>query len=410
MKICRLSAIALLLFGSSTALAGGFQLWEESAVGTGDYHAGAAAEGDDVSLEFYNPAQVTSLKHTQVSAGGVIIPMTVDFDGRVVGARAFGKSKEINPVPNFHLGVPISKRLFFTFGVTAPFGLQTDYDDRSDFTVQFAADETKLMTININPGIAYRLTSWLSAGVGYDAMYGEADYNSRIDATDLFTNHLSAWGHGYNAGLFFNFHLFHAEPTHIGVSYRSGINLNASGPSKLLTNSTTAKAEFKIPATTMISLYQPVTPRFSVMASAFYTQWRVFSELLLENTAFTSTGFNIPVHENYRNTWNFALGAHGKLTRTLMWKVGGGYDQTPTRTGYRDIRLPDANRIALSTGLRWMATQKFAVEGGFTHLFTPKSVVDNTDSAASSLVIPRQSGRADVNVNVIGLQLTWTMS
>ena len=106
-----------------------------------------------------------------------------------------------------------------------------------------------------------------------------------------------------------------------------------------------------------------------------------------------------------------ALGAHIKVTKTLTWKVGGGWDQTPTREGYRDIRLPDTNRFALSTGFHWQPYKTVGVDVGYTHLSTPKAHVDNTKSSQSGgSIIPTQVGTARMDANVIGGQLTWTFA
>lgn len=409
----KLSLVTFSLMAASQAYAGGFELWEETGVGTGDYHAGAAAEGDDGSLEYYNAAQVTDIKHQQISVGGVVIPMSVKFNGTVsvLDTPSTGRSNEVNFVPNFHYILPMTRKLFFTFGVTTPFGLETDYDN-SDATgeMTFAAAKTKMLTININPSIAYKVTNWFSVAAGFDALYGEADYSSSITGNGAFTNSLNGWGFGYNLGTWFKFHLVKSQATRLGVSYRSSIRVDASGPSKYVGRQTTANAKLNLPSTTMISLYQPINDKFAMMASAFYTKWNVFSDLIMNNTAFSAGGYNLVVHENYRNTWNFAMGAHLKVTPTLTWKVGGGYDQTPTRTGYRDVRLPDVSRWAASTGLRWKASHALALEVGYTHLFTPNARVDNSATTGSGgAAIPEQIGTAKVSANVFAGQLTWTI-
>lgn len=406
----KLSLVTLSLMTISQAFAGGFELWEETGVGTGDYHAGAAAEGDDGSLEYYNAAQVTDIKHQQISVGGVIIPMSVKFNGTIsfLNVPSTGKSDITNFVPNFHYVLPLPHKLFFTFGVTAPFGLETNYNN-SDAAGQmkYGATKTQLLTININPSLAYKLTNHISVAVGFDALYGKADYANKVDNTTNFTNDLNGWGFGYNLGAWFKFNLIKSEQTKLGVSYRSGIRVDASGPSKYQGRTTTATSKIDLPSTTIISIYQPITPRWAVMASAYYTNWDVFADLVMNNTAFSEGGYNITVHENYRNTWNFAVGTHVKLTDSLTWKLGGGYDQTPTRNGYRDVRLPDVNRWALSTGLRWHASRALALELGYTHLFTPTAKVDNTSGAVGP--IPLTLGTAKLNANVFAGQLTWTL-
>lgn len=404
-----LSIVSFAILASSSCYASAFQIWEQSAFGTGDYHSGAAAEADDASLEFYNPAQITELKHQQISTGGVLIPVKINFNGTVNGLDASGKSDILNVVPNFHYVAPITQRLYFAFGLTTPFGLQTNYGS-DDAVMASAATKTQLLTLNTNPSLAYKITDWMSVATGFDLLYGLAAYNNLPDVDTPFKNKLTGWGAGYNMGVFFKFNMLHLPyKTQLGASFRSKIRVTASGNSSYTDNQTHVKAQFNLPSTTMFSIYQRVSSRVAFMGSAFYTRWNIFTLLQLENTAVTSEGLDIPVYEEYRNTWNFGLGMHIDITPTFIWKVGGGVDQTPTITGYRDVRLPDVNRVALSTGFHWQLRKQWGVDMGYTHLMTPKANVNNSSSAqASSDVIPDQEGSATMSANVFGGQLSWT--
>ena len=66
MSFMKKSAAALVLTGvaaaTSTALAAGFQLTEQSSLGLGRAYAGAGIVGDDLSAVHYNPAGMTLLE------------------------------------------------------------------------------------------------------------------------------------------------------------------------------------------------------------------------------------------------------------------------------------------------------------------------------------------------------------
>ena len=57
-----------------------------------------------------------------------------------------------------------SPDLKFGLALTAPFGLQTQYD--SDWIGRYQAIRSDIATININPNVAYRVSDWLSVGGG----------------------------------------------------------------------------------------------------------------------------------------------------------------------------------------------------------------------------------------------------
>jgi len=415
----RLGAIAGLTLASSTILASGFQLWEQDASGTGDYHASAAAEGADAGSEFYNPATVVMLKKPQVSFGGVYIPLSVNFTGTVT--TVFGQtlttpangvtSMTRNVVPNFHLVVPLSKHWYYNFGITAPFGLKTYYPISSLSSAAQAATETKLQTINYNPSITFAFNKHFSIGVGFDALNGDAIYDND-NVTDPFTpnvgtyfhNHLDGWGYGYNAGLLLR---LNDNSTRIGLSYRSQVNVKASGVSSISGSNVTtiATSSLDLPATTMFSIFQKMNSKWSLMGSVFYTQWNSFNQIFLNNTVLLLP--SVSVMENYHNTINYALGFHYRVNPKLLVKMGVGYDETPTTDGYRDIRLPDGSRMALAAGFRYFMSKDWIADVGYIHLFMPHARVDNSLQSDDALnVLPVEQGNAVSSANVFGVQLS----
>ena len=47
-------------------LAAAFQLWEQDGASIGNYHAGYAAEANDASIAFYNPAGMVKIPNQQI--------------------------------------------------------------------------------------------------------------------------------------------------------------------------------------------------------------------------------------------------------------------------------------------------------------------------------------------------------
>ncbi len=395
-----------MLCTSTLAFAGGFQVWEESASGTGDYHAGGAAEANDAGTTFYNPAGMIRLHNPEFSTGAVFIPLGLSYNGLVGGTPTGGyvSGGTKNLVPNFHFVFPVYSWMIFGFGVTTPFGLATDYPGNSQ-PLATAATLTKIETVNLNPDLAFAITDKLSVGAGFDALYGRAKYNSEILGTASFLNALSAWGYGWNAGALYQF----TDHTRVGASYRSKIQLDARGQSQsvtvlLTTTNDRLNSELNLPATTIFSFYSDVTPKWSLMASAYYTKWDLFDDLILNDTTLFPS---ISVHENYRDTWNYSVGAHFQATQIFMLKAGIGWDQTPTQDGFRDVRLPDVDRFAAAIGARIQAARWLAIDVGWTHFFTRAADVDNDQSGLPDFLVTQ--GTAKMNVNVFGAQLTMSL-
>jgi long-chain fatty acid transport protein len=418
--IASLLSVATLVCASQ-AHAGAFQLWEESGASLGDYHAGGAAEANNASSVFYNPAGMARMHQTQVSMGAAFVALQGNFtgqkyinvDGFVIPAGTVSNAPgdTFNIVPNFHIVMPINDRIALGFEETTPFGLSTNYGDAEDSNpVSYLATETELQTMNLNPSVSYRINQYLSLGVGFDALYGKAIYDNFGFIAPL-NNNLSGWGYGYNAGALVEF----TPETRFGASYRSAITVPATGKSTLGSETSNVSAKFPLPATTMLSVYHDVNQKLAVMASAFYTQWSCFNELIIRDMAQPSgtPPATIGVNENYRNTWNFAVGGRYWFNEHIGFEMGAGHDSTPTRLPYRDIRLPDGDRYALSMGLNLRPSKSFQWNMGWTHFFTDTTLIDNLggynphDSTLNPAEFVTAKGSVAADVNVFGIQLTW---
>jgi long-chain fatty acid transport protein len=68
----------------------------------------------------------------------------------------------------------LTKDLFLGFGVSAPFGLATEYD-QDGWAGQAQAIKSEIKTINFNPSVAYRVNDKVSLGFGvnYQTIDGE---------------------------------------------------------------------------------------------------------------------------------------------------------------------------------------------------------------------------------------------
>jgi len=410
------AGVAFTLTALTTSMyAGGFQLYEQSAAGLGEYHAGGAAKADDASTEFYNPAGMVRLKHTEISTGLTVVALNTHFNGQAgldpsSLAPASGSGNTTNPIPNFHLVTPFNfkgRKAAFGFGITTPFGLSTQYPGSTDTNAMgVAGTNTTIITVNASPSLALALTPKLSAGLGVDFMFGKADYNGDIgDASASYTNLLQGSGWGYNAGLLW----VPAKNTRIGLTYRSHITINAHGPSTIGPYQTTATAKLSIPAVTELSVFQQATSKWSIMASAMYTQWSIFKTLQINNMAIgqliPSQGTDIE-NFDYKNSWFGAIGTEYQLNQRNAISLGLGYDQTPTRDGHRDSRLPDANRMAYSIGWEHKFNCQTTFNIGYAYLHMGKANIDNSLDKGNTVVKGTSTGHA----NIVGVQLTYSFA
>ena len=172
----RCSALAALLFASSTSFAAGFSLEEQNAVQTGDFGSGGAAIAEDASTAWYNPAGLIRIDKPQVVLAGNEIWFNTQFNGTIIqtptpyasttAAVSNVSGGTANFIPAFHASYPISQNLVAGFSVTTPFGLSTDYGASTN--VRYATVETKLKTIDLSPSLGVKINPDFSVGLGFD--------------------------------------------------------------------------------------------------------------------------------------------------------------------------------------------------------------------------------------------------
>lgn len=106
------AAAAVAATFSSAAVAGGFQLTEQSALGLGRAYAGIGVagigvDGTDVSGLYYNPATMTLHTGTQAQFGFVGVGLNLDYNSKDGGSiHDENGRKQPEAVPNLFIFAP----------------------------------------------------------------------------------------------------------------------------------------------------------------------------------------------------------------------------------------------------------------------------------------------------------------
>ena len=415
---------------TAPALASGFAILEQSVRGLGSAFSNSAA-ADDASTIFFNPAGLTRLSNNSAIAATYYIAPTALFQDRdstiATGAPLTGGEGGdggVNiVVPNLYAVWNASDRVTLGLGVNSPFGLKTRYD--RDWVGRYHAINSELVTININPTVAAKLTDNLSLGAGINLQYAEAKLSNAIDfgligaSNRLRTAPQSTdgsvelegddWSWGYNLGLLY-------EPdrrTRLGLAYRSAIthdlegeaNFNVPGAVSALTATGRFQdggiaAELNLPDTLSLHAYHQISPRVALTGDVTWTNWSRFEELRV--------AFDDPVEpdnvqpENWRDTVRYSLGVNYALSSAWELRAGVAYDPSPVDDTYRSPRIPDNNRTWLAIGASFKASDSISFDIGYAHLFVDDSNIDLSGSTSGNL-----RGKIDSDVDVVGLQLTW---
>lgn len=393
-----LTAIAVAAAFASTAHAAGFMLTEQSAGSLGRAYAGAGVDGTDLSGVYYNPATMVLHKGTAIQMGFVGIGLNLDYVGEDANGNevtANGREKS-QAIPHGYIVHQINDKVWFGLGMTVPFGMGTEYDDN------WAGNEhgisATILTFDLNPNFAFKLSEKFSVGVGASIQYAAADLKIRKIITDDLANKgvkdasvrseidadSIAWG--WNVGMMWS----PLENLRFGVSYRSQIQHDAEGDLTIDQLSATAAdgsdisqslggllsqmkaygdmdgaASVTAPAWAMASVAWDVNDLVSLYGTFRWTDWSSFDELKIDGNGETKS--TIP--NKWRDTYLGSLGMDLRLTDWWTLRGGIAYESSPiANPQYRTAIIPDADRwwFAIGSSFKW--SDNFQTDISFAHL------------------------------------------
>lgn len=361
------------VIASKAVMAGGFSLTEYSTTSFGRAFAGLGIVGDDYSAIISNPAGMSLVKDDGVQLGMSLI----DIYAKISDNRP-GKDDEISlnifsPVPSFFMQTTVSDKMKLGMALYTPYGLGTDYKDG-----WFGRDEALLSEIvvyDFTVSSSYDLTDKFSIGASLSTQYATADLTNDVVSGAIYSE---IEGHSdptlaYTLGLMYR----PTDNTRFGLSYRSKSTYDLEGTHTLKANNPMfqayagkgdAWASVTLPENVILSAYQKIDD-LGLSASVKWTRWSRFEYLNIYSNAKGKDALVSSTHENWQDTWTYAIGADYDLNKDWVLRAGIEYDETPIPgDANRTARIPDDDRIITSLG----ASYKF--NGGkfdmaYAHIF-----------------------------------------
>ena len=440
---------ALLALGAGNAVASSFALIEQSVSGMGTAYAVGSSGIDDASTVYFNPAGMSRLHGSNLSGGLQIVDLNTDFKGGAeytntgapppfgIDGVAIDGKKRLNLdttelVPSGYISHQYSDKIWFGLGVNAPFGLKTDYDS-DKWVGRYHADKSELLTININPSMAFKFNDNVSIGFGINALYADGELTNSVDgglqvwaqtggalsapgANDGRVK-LTAddWGYGFNAGLL----LTPTQNTRIGLHYRSEIDLKLDGHAKVTeldapidssNGKQKAKLDITLPDTVSLSGNYSLNSRWGFMADVTWTNWSDIDRLDIK----LQDGSRSVAVWDYDDSWRYSIGAEFKPSRTWTFRTGVALDETPVpKDSLRSPRVPDNDRTWLTLGMTYRHTPNLSFDFGYAHIFVDdpklKGVSDNHDPSVDGQPpgFHSLSGKYDASVDILSAQVNW---
>ncbi len=399
-SVIRIATVSALV-APAAALAGGFSLNEQSASAMGVANAGTAANPENATTVFFNPAGMSQLSGTNMSFGAAVLDIDAELkegtgsavrdDGRPVAGGNGGDIADPAVLPNFYMTHEINDWLDVGFGLHAPYGLAADYEDA--FKGRFFADKTELTAIAFSPSIAVNDGNGFSMGAGVNVIYAEGrltkfqDYSGTEARFGLPPGTLEdgyADIEGSDVALTFAFGLLWemSERTQFGISAQTGTELELNGDAEVrnypqgslsgggLTFSQSTVTErvtvpLDIPESITFGARHQLTDTVTLLAGATWAKWSRFEALDVvsreDNGPISSQAgpglgderLVTHVSENWKDTWQANVGAIWQATPEWAFKAGYAWDESPVNDDFRTARIPSGDRDWVTLGAQY---------------------------------------------------------
>lgn len=440
-RFLRLSLLstACVLGMSASANAAAFYLQEQSVSGLGTAFAGAAADTPDASTVYYNPAGMVNLRRPEIYAGATLLLPNADFDNRgstisrpagLGGVAALGGTDSGNPfdpeiLPQLYGVLPVNDRLALGLGVNSPFGLADQYD--ADWVGRYNSIDSELLSINIQPSVAYKVNNWLSLGAGVQVEYVRANLKSRVPtptAAGTADGNLRLkgddWGIGYNLGV----QLQPTDTTKIGLTYKTAINHDLKGDVDVTypqdaalallgitpgsSISAAGEAKLSLPDIASFGVSQQLDDKWTILGSVNWYGWSNFDNIPARSSALPGGSSLTP--QEYEDTWGFAVGARYRLNDQWLLKAGFQYDQTPTVLPERSTRIPDGDRYWFTGGFTYSMTPQIDLDVSGAYVAVTEENINVSDTFYNGTVAQstvNTKGKSDGGVGILGAAIRY---
>ncbi|MEH0759469.1 outer membrane protein transport protein [Vibrio sp. 16] len=412
-KHCSLLTISILF--ACNAHSAGFQVAEHSASGLGRAFSGEGAVADNASVLARNPAAMTLFENTTFSGALSIVDPEVNVTQTKIGDADFKqKSSDVAPmqfVPAAYFIHPVSDKFAVGFASFTTYGVATDYPD--DIYAGDLAGNTSLLSVNLNPNVAFKLNEQFSLGAGLNLVYAEAKLDRHQGGLPLggkpsdkiISMTGETIGFGWNIGALYELE----QENRFGFGYRSAVNLNFDDgeftdhyggvildPNK---NETKGQLQLTLPAILELSAFHQLNDQWAVHYGWQWTQWSSFKELKATSSE-CKDGVCFKKTEHYEDNQRWSVGTTYTLNKEWTLRAGLAYDE---QAGEATLSIPDSDRFWYSAGLTYLWSDNLSLDAGFTLVQSKSGSFKETDAAGNELTFD-----ADALAFLSAVQLNYT--
>jgi long-chain fatty acid transport protein len=396
-------AVAL---ASSQIFASGFALNEQSISGMGTGFAGRSSSADDASTVFGNPAGMARLKGQQITGGIASIDASTDISD--TSGRSSGTNKgDMVPFTTVPMGFYTNKlndEWSVGFGVYAPFGLVTNYEN--GFQGRAFGSKSEVKVVTLQPTVSYAFNDKVSIGFGptFNRISGTLESDIALPIPRTGDNNVEVKGDdtalGFNAGVLVQA----TDTTRVGLTYHSKVNYKLDGhtdvtagtgvpPQLLKSNRYDASLKIETPESYDLSVTQEMNEAWKLYAGATWTRWSRLKDITINNEGVTAQSGGalaprivgtITEEQNWHDTWAYAVGTSYQLNKQWVLRTGLTFDQSPTNNTDRSPRIPTGDRTIFSVGAGFNPTDDWTIDVAYSYLKEQSVTVNDSNALGQS--------------------------
>jgi long-chain fatty acid transport protein len=359
-----LSLLAGLLLSTAppSATASGFAIYTHGATELGMQNL-IIAHTEGPASNYFNPALLSELEGTQIALGTTVIWPSREFKSALTGKTEKTESQAFYPSTLF-VTHPLNDSLTAGFGIVCPFGLGTDWGKH--WEGRYITTNVQMDTFNINPNIAWKVTNDLVVAVGADlvlldatlennmnlALYGLSDGEQKFEGDGT--------GFGYNLGLLY--HLTHH--TTLGVSYRSGIDVNVEGratfklpqntppPLKASFPHTHGDTDIDLPPQLFVGACYTGLDKVTLEVGGRWEGWSSYDHLTFHFDQPIAGSRTSKTEKNWKDVYSVGIGVKYQVNDTWAVLAGYYYEENPVPGDTFEPAIPSADKHDVSLGVK----------------------------------------------------------
>ncbi len=360
------SSVILLVTVTVPTWAGGLYINEFGTPSMGVANAGAQAVASDASTAFHNPAGMTRIagKELMLTGGGLYstVKFDSDDDTPITGGNGGDAGSPAPMLGQFYVH-SLTERLKLGASLISITGAILDYND--SWAGRYLDTEVTLLSITLNPTLAYRVTDWLSIGGGLQIMYADFEFKLRAPPP-IGIGEVEIDGDDITLGYDFGAMIEISEQTRFGILYQSEIEPEFSGDVELSGPVVNADAgtDTKITLAQFIraSMYHDLNEQWALLGTIGWEDWSAFDNI---NISTGRGSKNIP--RDWHDTYKFAAGVHYRPVDQWLLQLGFAYDTSPVDSDDRTPDMPMDRQIRYSLGAQYKWSENISVGSSFVY-------------------------------------------